>query len=365
MKPPTLTRFLYLKEEVKYSLLFSLLKRENLNECLFWCSELYYSGYYTELWKFIHKIYYDFYAINNPKLEKFICKMKEKWTKKHKIVYLLHIIKNCYMLENADPLVFLIRMCIETQKSQTKSYKGRPPGWLTALNADKKYKNLLLSIHNKHYKNIAYYLRRHSKNHEELSKVIVNYYKKKSDKKIKIYNGEDKIHNLIATMFHLSLDDPPFREIHVQVNKEELDYAMNTNKINIRLYKVLKEKRLFKISSNIGCFELRKYDSKYPNIKEIQWYHWEYFCYHSPLWKERFDKYQIDIDHEKFLISFKDDDEYEEFSEKYYYEPDEQSLEVQERSIGPISEISINDWLAMIFGESNLLELDNKKKYVY
>ena len=291
--------------------------------------------------------------------------MKEKWTKKHKIVYLLHIIKNCYMLENADPLVFLIRMCIETQKSQTKSYKGRPPGWLTALNADKKYKNLLLSIHNKHYKNIAYYLRRHSKNHEELSKVIVNYYKKKSDKKIKIYNGEDKIHNLIATMFHLSLDDPPFREIHVQVNKEELDYAMNTNKINIRLYKVLKEKRLFKISSNIGCFELRKYDSKYPNIKEIQWYHWEYFCYHSPLWKERFDKYQIDIDHEKFLISFKDDDEYEEFSEKYYYEPDEQSLEVQERSIGPISEISINDWLAMIFGESKLLELDNKKKYVY
>jgi hypothetical protein len=365
MNPPTLTRFLYLKEEVKYSLLFSLLKRENLNECIFWCSELYYSGFYEELWKFLNKIYYDFYAINNPKLEKFISKMKEKWKKKRKIVYLLHIIKNFYVLENINPLVFLIRMCIETQKSKTKSYQGRPPKWLMDIKADKKYKDLLLSIDKKHYKNIAYYLRRFRNNEDELFQIIVNYYKNKSKGDVKMYNGEDKMHNLIATMMHLSLEESVKREIRVKITKEELEYGMNTNKINVRLYKVLKEKRLFKISSNIGCFELRNYNSKYPNIQDIQWHHWEYFSYNSPLWKERFDKYKIIIDHEKFLISFEDDDEYEEFSEKYYYEPDEQSKEVQERSIGAIVDISINDWLTIIFGEYKLLELDNKKKYIY
>jgi hypothetical protein len=269
------------------------------------------------------------------------------------------------MLENSDPLVFLIRMCIETQCSQTKSYKGRPPAWFVSLNTDKKYKNLLLSIDKKHYKNIAYYLRRFRNNEDELFQIIVNYYKNKSKKHLKMYNGEDKMHNLIATMFHLSLKDPPAREIRVQITKEELEYGMNTNKITVALYKVLKEKRLFKISSKIGCFELRKYDCKYPNIQDIQWHHWEYFSYNSPLWKERFDKYKIIIDHEKFLISFEDDDEYEEFSEKYYYEPDEQSKEVQERSIGAIVDISINDWLTIIFGEYKLLELDNKRKYIY
>ena len=45
-------------------------------ECLFWTSEFYYSGYFIELWNLIWKIYYDFYAIIHPKLEKFIIKIE-------------------------------------------------------------------------------------------------------------------------------------------------------------------------------------------------------------------------------------------------------------------------------------------------
>ena len=63
-----LTRFLYQFGEVKHSLIYSVLKKTSFNECLFWTSEFYYSGYFLELWKLIWKIYYDFYAIIHPKL---------------------------------------------------------------------------------------------------------------------------------------------------------------------------------------------------------------------------------------------------------------------------------------------------------
>ena len=108
-----------------------------------------------------------------------------------------------------------------------------------------------------------------------------------------------------------------------------------------------------------------RYDSNYPKINEIQWYHWEYFAYQTPIWKVRFDKYKIKINDEELKIEFEDEDEYEEFYEKYYYEPDEQSKEVQERSIGDIPEISINDWVNNIFKDNEFFRLEDKNKYTY
>ena len=356
-----LTRFLYQSDEVKHSLIYSVLKKTSFNECLFWTSEFYYSGYFLELWKLIWKIYYDFYAIIHPKLEKFIIKMKEKWDKKRKIVYILHIFKNFYHNNISPPIVFLVRMALETQKFKTKSYRGRPPSWIK----NKKYKNLLLSIHNKHYKNIAYYLRRFKNNKSEIDDIILEYF---NVKRIYESNYEDKLHILIDTMFHLSLEDENIntQNIHLQVTEDELKYATETNVISCKLYKVLKEKRKFKIRTEIGCFKLDRYNHAYPNVQQVQWSHWKYFAYNTPLWKERFDKYKIKLDHERFKLEFEDDcDEFEDFHEKYYYEPDEQSKEVQEQSIVDIPEISINDWIINIFGKEELFRLDDKNKYTY
>ena len=46
---------------------------------------------------------------------------------------------------------------------------------------------------------------------------------------------------------------------------------------------------------------------------------------------------------------FPDDDAYEAFHELYYYEPDEQSKEIQEKSIGPISVITFEEWIEETF----------------
>jgi len=77
--PLVFTRYLYPKEEVKHSLLLSLLERQ-LDEALFWTYELYYSGLENELWRFIESIYNEFYALSNhPSLGKCLSSLYEKW----------------------------------------------------------------------------------------------------------------------------------------------------------------------------------------------------------------------------------------------------------------------------------------------
>ena len=65
-----LTRFLYPKDEVKISLLLALIQKKSVNECLFWASELIYSGFIDDITQLLWSIYYDFYAQHNPNLMK-------------------------------------------------------------------------------------------------------------------------------------------------------------------------------------------------------------------------------------------------------------------------------------------------------
>ena len=111
-------------------------------------------------------------------------------------------------------------------------------------------------------------------------------------------------------------------------------------------YNIFQNKRLYSISDNIGCCNLQR--NEY-NLNDIFWYHWEYFAYKSPIWKKRFDKYNINIDDEKQTVEFKNEDELEEFYENYGYDPDEQKLDVQEKSIKKIKNIKLSDWLNSIF----------------
>ena len=112
----------------------------------------------------------------------------------------------------------------------------------------------------------------------------------------------------------------------------------------------------------IGCFDLER--DNIPCVKDIERHHWEYYCYLTPLWKERFDKYKIRIHHEKQEIEFADEattcEEYEDFYERFHYEPDEQNLEVQEKSTKSIPFHTINNFS----GDEYLFDL-KETKYTY
>ena len=68
---------------------------------------------------------------------------------------------------------------------------------------------------------------------------------------------------------------------------------------------------------------------------------WLYFASFSPIWAERISKYHGTINDEDQTIDFVNEDDEEMFNEKYNYEVDEQSLELQNRI--RLTEPSINN----------------------
>lgn len=66
------TRYLYEKDEVKLSLVTSIINKKD--DSIFWAYELFYSGFKTELAELLWKIYFDFYSTLNPSFEKYLKK---------------------------------------------------------------------------------------------------------------------------------------------------------------------------------------------------------------------------------------------------------------------------------------------------
>ena len=87
-----LTRYLYIADDVKISLLVSILEKD-YEQALFWASEMYYSGYQEEALEFVCAIYSTFFQKWNPQLERMITKTKEQHSD-DSMYALITIIKN-------------------------------------------------------------------------------------------------------------------------------------------------------------------------------------------------------------------------------------------------------------------------------
>ena len=96
-----LTRFLYMADEVIITFLETLLKREDLGACYFWISEYYFSGFELKTWDLLWKIFYDFYAIKYPKLEKYMIAQFTLWEKNRHISYILRNFQFFIILQSA------------------------------------------------------------------------------------------------------------------------------------------------------------------------------------------------------------------------------------------------------------------------
>ena len=107
--PFTLTRYLYIKEDVMISLIINVLQKK-YDESLFWASELYYSGYEEEIAEFIISLYNNFFHSNNPKLQKLVKTLKQNI--EEKTIHLQNLAK---MLKNltAKPRIYTLRDFME------------------------------------------------------------------------------------------------------------------------------------------------------------------------------------------------------------------------------------------------------------
>ena len=344
-----LTRFLYMADEVIVTFLETLLKREDLGACYFWISEYYFSGFGVKTWHFLWKIFYDFYAIKYPKLEKYIMRQCSLWENNKHISYILDITLQLFQRQ-ACPDVFIARHCIP----EKKKYRGRPPKWLSLFPNEQK--DVLLSIHNNCVPGMLFHMKLLSYN--DMYEIICNYFKQV--KKMSLDEGyitrlpyTNKQHVLLALCLYLHLPQSLIiiDEVDVAPAPEDIAWITEHNEIQITpLYKTLPEKRLYSISDTIGCFQLQRFDKRCPPVKRLLGFHWEYFASFTPLWKKRFREHKAKRSKKEFEIIFKNDDYLELFGEQYNYEPDEQGNETQDKSILAIERRSAKDWIKDIFG---------------
>tara|TARA_B100001175_G_scaffold116525_2_gene98898 strand:- start:1024 stop:2109 length:1086 start_codon:yes stop_codon:yes gene_type:complete len=348
-----LSRLLYFNDEVLYTFLDCLLKKKSLKETYFWICEYYYSEFIDEIWEYLFKIYYDFYAIYNPKLETFIVENYNKYQNDNSINYILNCVKTLYH-STPNPIVFCLR---HMEYKITSIYVGRVPKWLKSLNIEeKKHINLIRSIKEFRWDNIdklLLYLNKCS-DWEKCYHDVIVYFNTiidiKNNTTLTDIPYSNKKHILLATIIYCCIDVKNIKKIKKLYNFNNDIEVIHSFDETISIYKILKKYRKYYISQNIGCFSLYRYRS---NMKPREiLYNWDYYCYKTPIWNQRIKHYNGRQYSLKKTLKFTDDNMYDSFYNKYNYEPDEQDIETQEKSLITIEKTNIKYWLSSIFDNS-------------
>lgn len=377
----TLTRFLYPLDEVELSFIQCLLNKANLQECYFWIFEIHFSGF--DVFPFLWKVYLDFYKELNPlNLEDYIIKKNEDFLGAKDdldiiIKSIASIVRNLFKAV-PSPNTFFLRQyfAIYDDDKGNNEYKDEDD--------NTNYKTQLLNaIGAGDFEKVCYSLYRldslriDSLRIDSLDNDIISLLSPSSVKKSNFFVYSNPVHYLLALciMNNNMKNINNNKTIFVAPTEADLKMIKDINEMPIppskyglpQIYNTLKIKRLFGISANIGCFNLKRYylfeqikegssysdDDNYIDFLTEIWNHWEYYAMRSPLWLSRLPK-ECSIDHLKREIVFPSlddnadaDDIKEQFYELYGYELDEQSKEVMDMShkeIWPASS-SINDWL--------------------
>lgn len=309
MKDPIqFTRYLYIKDEVKLSILISLLKKNN--EALFWAYEFYYSGFKEELWDLIWKIYYDFYASLNPNFKKFIKENYESWKimpSDDKII--AKIISN-FQIRPWNTDVFLLK---EFAKKNKPSNEG-----LDTLLKNKNYQGIISYIMN-------------SNTSENDKKILATYFPK-------TWSSKDELVANIVYFYSLQILLKLGKNLYLSDDEDISRFKTIFSDYNSSFYpyKILPlvTKCAIDKESMLSLFHLSR--DSCPNLKREYNYNWLYHASRTPIWANRIQEFEGRPNHEKKEIEFDCDDDLDEFYDHFGYEPDEQKMEVQHRNIGPI-----------------------------
>ena len=360
----TLTRYLYFLDECFYSLLIAMVTKSSFEEVLFWVGEIYYSGFEEDLQQFIWKLYYDFYATRYPKFEKKINRLSKGPPSIHSTAHMANI------LYHSAPThaVFALRML--DPDSPSAVYTDHRPLWLKQLNLENNGQMLVRSIHNKQLANIAFYLQRFEGKEEKCNQIIEKYLKQTKSTKINNRNLKDisyinKLHILMARICRIYCPEGMIqkRAVYRKLDAECVKDLIAFDRERIEpLYKTLVYKRAFRISPLIGAFPLQRNTCTGIDYKDVVRLHWDYHAYNSPVWKKRIEEFNGKPSIETLSIEFNSDIDDEGFHERFYYEPDEQTKEVQDRSTAELSIEAGKKWLNSMLDDQYCLDKVKLKK---
>ena len=356
----TFTRLLYVYDEVRINLLFSLLQKKNFNEVIFWSSELFYSGFLRELYESVLKIYYDFYSFNTP-----FYKIKEKLSKFKKTNEYSFMLEALNILFQSDVTsdIFIITHMTKYKK-------------ISKIN---NFQNIFKIIHSlikkKKLFHIFNYLKAALIQNQDLTIENYNIFIQNFNEKSKIFKKKHTSFVFSQLLIHLILNTNLLilkkkkkRIKYAPINDSQMQYFKSLN-FQDHSIETIKQQRKYSIQDMTSVFTLERYNVNKP-LSDIFWYHWEYYSKNTPYWFKKYKKYNVKWNENKKTILFSNDDTLEDFYEHYDYELDELPFETSNKSIKELNlNISILEFLYKYFTIINIPlqknKIDIKKRINY
>jgi len=350
------TQYLYIKEEVRLALLVSILNKSN--DAIFWAYELYYSGFKYELLNFIWKIYYDFFATLNPAYESYLLKKhKEILSDDQENERIISSIINDLLFRPFNSDVFMLRNVCET--------------FIIEIKYNEITETLKQWITNNDFRSIAQWVLNVNKSipPQEIYDICLDIFdikvKGKLTKEFVSATKVDINNNIILlakimTLFSRKAELKKGKSIYINVEPEDvIIYEPITGSNDLKNYKILEIAYMCGIDDlkHLSLFKLTR--NKY-NLQEKYWYNWEYHASFSPVWSKRIQQYKGYTDYNKQKVIFKedpDDELMQEFYGLYGLEPDEQKIDVQNKSIQSIEKIHNWKWFSEKYKKNGLFEV--------
>lgn len=331
-----LSEHLYPLDEVVVSFVQSVLSKRTIKECLYWLMELYTST--TTVVDSLLCLYHLFFAVGNKGLDGYIIrKIRHFITEPNNISPLADIV--C-ALRVSQPSVdtLLLYYAATSETYQTRIYKTPA--------TKSRFAGLIRSVYHSDHSNAGTCLRIAS-SASSLCGVInelVNHFKipilETSE-----YGEQDIIYTcaMIACAMPQSFaSTPPINFVRAPpyVVEEIVHHFKSEPK---RAWLKLTHRRLYPTHSTVLGRPNGMTYSRYEvdDLASLCWYSWEYYCYESRLWNERFTKYNGVKDDASLSVVFKDDDALEDFyDDGNAMDFDEQPYETQMMSLHPLNIIS-------------------------
>ena len=326
--PIILTRYLYIKEDVLASLTMSILDKD-YEQAIFWTCELYYSGFKKEVADYLMANYRELFQSKNPRLGKFLDELYLRRKEGAHIV--ATIARNLAVVSRQFDINGFVNSLMHRNISTVETNKDKPIIPYTEP-------RLLITLTNENIK--RYYL-----DPLQIGKTVAN-----------------------RQILHLSAVETP---------KVTLPFNSFPPTKSAFLAKRQMEKgvrNVCKYSTNktmVELFQCSHKDISSVELAKMHRLHWLYYASFSPIWSRRIEKYGGRINHQEKRVDFTSNDDVEEgednddgvndgedsvsdhsngssendddddnsneleeqFYEKYDYELDEQSIDVQSKMV--------------------------------
>ena len=332
------TRYLYEKDEVKLALVLCILNKKE--EAIFWAYELYYSEFKTELVAVFWSLYYDFYYTLNPSFEKYLqTKLKKNLDLDTDSVNYISMIINNFMIRPHSMDIFMLKQIVDIcdfDKSDIQDYITSSENNLEIMRRE-----MITALRTKDFMMLASLILIDIKDEhiDTMFEVATNYFITENGLKKKVQDYDKQSSNKrvlilcrIVHYFTAKSNKKLGKNLYVHIEPEEV-VLYETISYGVPR-KILPLAKIYAIDSYnyLSLFDLKR---ETQDIKTAYYYDWLYYASYSPLWKSRILKHKGVIDQKNHKVEF-DDDDIDEFYDNYGYEPDEQSTEIENKTIQDI-----------------------------